>query len=159
MHVRTLLSLTALSFISVNALASTSMDELKAFPKAQDGMVRHVIHLAPKANENLFKVEILPGKTIQVDCNNTSFSGDIEEKTVEGWGYTYYVIEDIKGPISTKMGCPDNKKVKAFVPVVTDDGFVGYNSKLPVVVYAPKGVEVQYRIWQGAEVSQQAKVK
>ena len=25
---------------------------------------------------------------------------------------------------------------------------IRYNSKLPIVVYAPEGVEVQYRVWK-----------
>lgn len=159
MNTRTLCSLTALSLLSINALANTPTDDLKAFPQAQNGILRHVIRLAPQTNENLFKVEIIPGKTIEKDCNNTFFMGDIEEETVKGWGYTYYVVEDVKGPASTMMACPDNTKIKAFVPVATDDGLVRYNSKLPLVIYAPKDVEVRYRIWQAPEASQPAKAE
>ncbi|MFT0212075.1 serine protease inhibitor ecotin [Pseudomonas sp. F1_0610] len=159
MFMRTLFSLAALSLVSTNLLANSPTDDLKAFPQAQNGMLRHVIRLTPQTNENLFKVEIIPGKTIEKDCNNTFFMGDIEEETVKGWGYTYYVVEDIKGPASTMMACPDNTKTKAFVPVATDDGLVRYNSKLPLVIYAPKDVEVRYRIWQAAETSQAAKTE
>ena len=40
---------------------------------------------------------------------------------------------------------PGGKKVEAFVGGAPLK--IRYNSRLPVVVYAPEGVEVRYRIW------------
>lgn len=154
-----MLSIAALALFSTSALATTPADDLKPFPAAKDGMVRHVIRLAPEQHENLLKVEIIPGKTIEKDCNNTFFMGELEEETVAGWGYNYYVLEDVKGPASTMMACPDNKKIKAFVPVAAEDSLIRYNSKLPIVIYTPKDFEVQYRIWQGQDTTRQTKVQ
>mgnify|MGYP002064584123 CR=1 FL=1 len=33
---------------------------------------------------------------------------------------------------------------------------IRYNSRLPVVIYAPKGFEIRYRIWQTPETTQKA---
>lgn len=74
--------------------------------------------------------------------------GSLEEETVNGWGYTYYEFNS-KGDIAgTLMGCPDNKKVKKFITAQSQ--LFRYNSKLPIVVYVPKGMEVKYRIWEAS---------
>ncbi len=57
------------------------------------------------------------------------------------------------------MACPDSKKTEAFVPVVGDGFLLRYNSKLPVVVYVPKDVEVRYRVWSASQDVQKAKVE
>ena len=44
-------------------------------------------------------------------------------------------------------GPPDAPKVDTFVPVRHGVGLLRYNSKLPLVVYVPEGVEVNYRLW------------
>ena len=47
---------------------------------------------------------------------------------------------------------PNAPKVARFVTLGGDPYLVRYNSRLPIVVYAPEGVEVRYRIWAaGAE--------
>ena len=43
---------------------------------------------------------------------------------------------------------PDAPKEERFVPLGGQPYLIRYNSKLPVVVYVPKGAEVQYRIWK-----------
>ncbi|MNR68445.1 Ecotin precursor [compost metagenome] len=52
--------------------------------------------------------------------------------------------------MSTLMACPDGKSKKDFVPVVGDGFRLRYNSKLPIVLYVPKDVEVRYRIWSAS---------
>ena len=55
------------------------------------------------------------------------------------------------------MACPDQKKTKKFVTAsLGDDGMLRYNSKLPIVIYAPENVEVKYRIWEAQEAVQSA---
>lgn len=41
--------------------------------------------------------------------------------------------------------------MREFVSLGGDPYLVRYNSKLPVVVYVPEGVEVRYRIWSAGE--------
>lgn len=54
------------------------------------------------------------------------------------------------------MACPGQKKEQRFIPVVGEGFLLRYNSKLPIVVYAPKDVEVRYRIWSASEKVEKA---
>ncbi|MNY77756.1 Ecotin precursor [compost metagenome] len=54
------------------------------------------------------------------------------------------------------MACPDSSRKQAFVPVGGEPMLVRYNSKLPLVIYAPADVEVRYRIWSATEDSSPA---
>lgn len=152
---RTAVALLGLAgFCSVAQAAK--LEDVAPYPKAQAGFIRQVIHLPKQAQEDDFKVEILAGKTLDVDCNSQRLGGKLEEKNLEGWGYSYYRLEKVGGPISTLMGCPDNSKHKAFVPVIGDGFLLRYNSKLPIVVYVPKDVEVRYRIWSASATVEKA---
>jgi len=42
---------------------------------------------------------------------------------------------------------PDAPKVKRFVTLGGEPLLIRYNSRLPIVVYVPEGVEVRYRVW------------
>ncbi|SBW04690.1 serine protease inhibitor ecotin [uncultured Dysgonomonas sp.] len=151
------LTKTMLTLFSVAVLLSftTSMNaqnqkvdldkELAAFPKAEGDMVRHVIEMKKKSDESLYKVEIIPGKVMSVDCNHHSLMGKLEEKDLQGWGYTYYEFTSDGQTRSTMMACnkPNENRFVSGQTLI-----VRYNSKLPIVVYAPKGYEVKYRIWK-----------
>jgi ecotin len=123
-------------------------DDLKAFPPAQAGYERIVIRLDPKPNEADLRLELMIGREMEVDCNLRSLGGSVTRETVVGWGYSYYRAEVMATGPSTLMACPpEEQKRLAFVQVRQDKPLRRYNSKLPVVVYVPKGVEVRYRIW------------
>jgi ecotin len=48
---------------------------------------------------------------------------------------------------------PQAPKVKRFIPLGGEPYLIRYNSRLPIVVYVPDGVEVRYRLWTtGADV-------
>lgn len=127
--------------------------QLKAFPKAKKGMERFVIVLPHKTRkeEVNFKVELIAGKMLETDgVNLVSLGNGIEARPLKGWGYTYYEVSKNSQLISTMMAAPEGgKKVRQFVtgrPLQ-----IHYNSRLPIVVYAPKGYEVKYRIWSAPE--------
>jgi ecotin len=131
---------------------AAKLEDVAPYPKAEAGFTRQVIHLPKQAQEENFQVEILAGKTLEVDCNRQKLDGILDEKSLQGWGYPFYRLENVIGPTSTMMACPPgSKKKRAFVPVVGDGFMLRYNSKLPVVVYAPSNVEVRYRIWSASD--------
>jgi len=149
----------ALTLAAATPVMAASLKDVAPYPEAEKGFTRQVIHLPAQADESAYKLEILAGKTLQVDCNRQRLGGSLEERTLEGWGYNYYRLDKVSGPASTLMACPDGKKTQAFVPVVGDGFLLRYNSKLPVVVYVPKDVEVRYRIWSASQDVQKAKVE
>ena len=70
---------------SAPAINPEAQRNIKAYPPAGAGQVRHVL-LPPKQNdESAFKVELVVGKTVLVDgVNKYFFTGKIEEKVIEG---------------------------------------------------------------------------
>lgn len=123
--------------------------QLAAYPEAKEDMVRHVIFLKKRSDESLFKVELIPGKVMNVDCNHHSLMGKLETKDVKGWGYTYYEFTSNGQTRSTMMAC-NKPNEDRFVWGETQ--LVRYNSNLPLVVYAPKGYDVKYRIWSAGKM-------
>ncbi|HSH09058.1 MAG TPA: ecotin family protein [Oceanipulchritudo sp.] len=129
-------------------------DNLKAFPPASEGMVRYVLQLPQKADESAFKVELLVGKTVNLDADNMYFFGSqIGAETIQGWGYTRYVVKSVGPMAGTLMAVdPHAPRVERFITLGGDAYLIRYNSRLPVVVYVPEGIEVRYRLWAaGAE--------
>ncbi|OUS34158.1 proteinase inhibitor I4 serpin [Oleispira antarctica] len=145
-----------LLIISVYFLSPISLlwaDNMKAFPPAEEGQVRYVIPLAEKTDEAAFKVELVIGKTIKVDSENRYFfAGQIQTQNIPGWGFTRYVLDDL-GPVAgTLMAVSDQaEKVERFIPLLGEPYLVRYNSRLPIVVYAPEDAEVHYRIWSAGD--------
>jgi len=127
--------------------------ELQAFPPAQEGMERFVIVLPHKerGEEDDFSVELIVGKEMLTDGVNLVRLGDaIEPRTLEGWGYTYYEVSGSSATISTLMAPPEGApKVKTFVKAAPLQ--IRYNSRLPIVIYTPRGYEVRYRIWNASQ--------
>jgi len=136
------------------------LEKVAPYPEAKEGMTRNVIYLPKKDDEDNYKVELLIGKTMAVDCNNVSIGGKLKTETLKGWGYDYQVIDKLSEPASTMMGCPDNSKTSKFISAyLGNDAFIRYNSKLPIVVYAPKDVTVKYRVWAANKIEEVAQQK
>lgn len=140
--------LVVLSFISA-IFSVRGADNMKAFPPAGEGMVRHVLQLPKQPDEDAFKVELIAGKTVLVDAvNQYFFAGKIEEETIEGWGFSRYNISKLGPMAGTLMAVdPDAPKMSRFITLGGGPFLIRYNSQLPIVVYAPEGVEVKYRVW------------
>ncbi|MDQ7988849.1 MAG: serine protease inhibitor ecotin [Candidatus Dactylopiibacterium sp.] len=138
------------------SLGSQASDLSRPFPEASKGMVRHVILLPEVADTEARRVEIIAGKTLEADCNRMSFGARLSEQTLQGWGYTYYTVSALKGPISTRMACPPASAPREPVFVsahFTENALVRYNPRLPLVVYAPEDVEIRYRVWKAGELT------
>lgn len=126
----------------------TAEKNLTPYKAAKKGFVRHVIILPPKTHESLRKVELLVGKNIEVDmANNYFFMGKLKKETLQGWGFSYYVAETSEDLAGTLVAVhPDTPKEYRFVSL-PQETIIRYNSKIPIVVYTPKGFELRYRIW------------
>ena len=127
-------------------------DEMTPYPAADAGFVRMVFRVPEVKTEAERKVEIIVGKTLMVDCNRGWFGGDLERRIAEGWGYSYFVLPEVRGPASTRMACPPGEeKAEAFVQVKGGGYLQPYNSRLPIVTYVPEGFSVRYRIWAAGD--------
>jgi ecotin len=70
----------------------------------------------------------------------------IAARPLKSWGYTYYEVAGSDVAMSTMMAAPEGgQKIERFV--LGTPLLIPYNSRLPIVVYVPKGYEVRYRIW------------
>lgn len=125
---------------------------IKAYKPAAAGTLRHVITLPKLEDNQAAKLEIVAGKTLvlggKAEC---SFGGEIVESNIEGWGFTR--IDVTLGELNGAQPDPQGETRK-FVTLGAEAKFFRYNSRLPLVVYAPQGVEIRYRVWQpGASVA------
>jgi ecotin len=130
---------------------ANAADDLKAFPPAERGMVRHVLTLPEEEREDNLKVELQVGRTVDLDeANRYFFAGKIEEETIKGWGYPRYWVKSLGPMAGTLMAFkPDALKRARFIGLGGEPYLIRYNSRLPVVIYVPEGAEVRYRIWRG----------
>ncbi len=150
---KSLITLLALTCASAYATpADQPLSKTAPYPQAEQGMKRQVIDLPEQKDEANYKVELLIGQTLEVDCNVHRLGGHLTSKTLEGWGYDYYIFDKVTSPVSTMMACPDGKKTTKFVTAnLGEHSLLRYNSKLPIVIYMPDNVEVKYRVWQADE--------
>ncbi len=132
------------------ALPAHAADPLQAFPSADTGMVRHVLQLPKQTDESAFKLELIVGRTVPLDGHNRYFfGGRIQKEDIKGWGYTRYVVGALGPMAGTRMAVdPNAPKVDRFITLGGEPYLIRYNSRLPVVVYAPEGAEVRYRVWK-----------
>jgi len=135
-------------------VGGTGSPAIEAFPQAKDGEVRHVIYLNDKerGEEENFKVELIPGKQAKTDGVNAARVGlFLEPVNLKGWGYTYYQVQGKDLVLTTMMAVPaGTEPVERFV--AGKSLMVRYNSRLPIVIYSPQGVDVRYRLWTGGEL-------
>lgn len=148
--VQALLCVVVTMAFALPAMATEDHPQLKAFPEAEEGMVRHVISLPHKerGEEDVFRVELVAGKMMLTDgVNQIQHASTLEARPLQGWGYTYYEVIGKDLTISTKMAVPEGtEEVERLV--TGKHLLINYNSRLPIVIYAPEGYEVRYRIWE-----------
>lgn len=154
-----IISIASASVLAVSMEKMPNLKDIAPYPSAKKGQIRHAIFLPGAENESNLKIELSMGKSMKVDCNHHMIGGSLESKDLQGWGYNYFVLTNVSQPASTMMACPDKTSKEAFVEINNANRFERYNSKLPIVIYTPKDVEVRYRIWTAGETFIPAKVK
>jgi ecotin len=147
--IRTALSLMLILLGTYAMAQQADQNNMKAYPPASEGMKRFVLYLEPKQQEEDYRVELMVGKTLELDAQNRYFfAGNLEEITIEGWGFPKYVVKEIGPMAGTRIGVdPNAPKIKRFVALGGEPKLLRYNSLLPLVVYVPKDAEVKIRVW------------
>ena len=146
MKLTKIFSVLALLMVMVT-FAQKSKTDYSMYPKAKNGFKQKIITLKTLTNEDDYEVELFVGKKSKVDnCNRFFLAGEFAEKNVEGWGYNYYDFKSDGNVAGTMMGCLNSKEVEKTIHAQTIK--TRYNSKLPIVVYVPKGFTLEYRIWK-----------
>ena len=128
--------------------AHAMKDKIHMFPKPSSSQDRFVISLPPLKNEHAHKIELVFGKQMNIDCNRHSLTGKLEKISLKGWGYSYYNFSSNGQTVSTKMGCMNQSTRSEFITAHTPE-LIRYNSRLPIVIYTPKGISVKYKVWSG----------
>ncbi len=83
------------------------------------------------------------------------FYSIIQKETIKGWGFPRYIVSEL-GPMAGTLMAIDSSapKVNRFISLDGEPYLIRYNSRLPIVIYAPEGVKVRYRIWSAGSVSE-----
>ena len=99
----------------IASLLNAQEFNLDMYPKPTSGKKQVYIQVPVVQNEANLKVEIYIGKEMKVDCNYHSLIGELKEKSLEGWGYSYFEIESDGKMTSTLMGCPNQELTTQFI--------------------------------------------
>jgi ecotin len=152
-NVLILIILVTVLFLQIGAVQGADNpqhSELKAFPSPEKNVNRFVIVLPHKTRgeEEEYKVEIIPGKTMLTDgVNQMRLGATVTPRPLKGWGYTYYEVSGSDLTMSTLIAPPEGtEQLETFV--AGSPMLIRYNSRLPIVIYAPVGYQIRYRIWQ-----------
>lgn len=121
-------------------------DAINMYPNPKEGYEQKVIQLDTLSNEDQYMVEIFVGKLMTVDaCNRHNLMGTWKQEDVQGWGYSYYEFISNAEVMSTMIGCLDTTLQEKLIRGMGN--MIRYNSKIPIVLYIPQGMTLQYRIW------------
>ncbi|WP_256870914.1 serine protease inhibitor ecotin [Shewanella sp. Scap07] len=122
-------------------------EQTKMYPAPDSGMKQVVLTLPKRVDEQDYKLEIEIGQWQQQDCNKQRLGGEIQQQTVQGWGYSYYQVDRISAGPSTLMACPDTATTREFVTLM-NSLTLDYDSRLPKVFYIPESAQLRYKVWQ-----------
>ncbi|MCP9850461.1 ecotin [Cyanobium sp. Morenito 9A2] len=160
--------LTALAFSAVRSAQAIPRLDLRPYPAPAADELRWVIQLPgllpPTRDPSLspdpadWRVQLIVGKTVPVDCNLHRLGGKLKPETIPGWGYTLFRLKDVGPMLSTRKGCPPGEPpTPQFVVAGSKPFVVPYNASLPIVVYTPRGYELRWRIWKAERESRSAR--
>jgi ecotin len=158
--------LSVLSSLLTAALAgapatAAPLPDLRPYPPAAPGERRWFIQVdapvgTPAGAAADQRVELIIGRTMLVDCNRHLLQGSLVEETVPGWGFPMFRVRGGRQVVSTRMACPDMPPQRKFVTLGGTPTLVPVNPRLPIVVVAPKELEVRWRLWRPVPGEQQA---
>jgi ecotin len=131
--------------------------DLRPYPPAAPGERRWFIQVdapagaaegSPSRGAADQRVELIIGRSMTVDCNRHLLQGTLVEETVQGWGFPMFRVKGGSQVVSTRMACPGQPPRRVFVELGGTRVLVPVNPRLPIVVVAPKELEVRWRLWR-----------
>ena len=148
----------ATSLAPAPVLATPRLD-LKPYPAPAPGERRWLIQLsdllppsqdpALSTNPTDWRVELIAGRNLELDCNQVTFSGRLRAQPVAGTQLRVVRISEVSPLATTRMACPPGEpKRRAFVPMGGKPFVVPYDASRPIVLYAPKDLELRWRLWK-----------
>lgn len=144
--------------------------DLSGYPKPAAGDRRWVIQLPgvlrPSADQGLsanpadWRVQLIVGRMVQLDCNVQSFGGKLRPvKPAQAGGPVLYRVTDVGPLASTRKACPpDQPRRSVFLPMAGKPFVVPYNASLPIVVDAPRPLELRWRLWKAERAERPAQL-
>jgi ecotin len=133
-----------LTSILMSLSSSVFAEAVTPLPARMNNKDRIVINLPQVENSTDLYVELSFSQYLEFsDCNSKILTGDILERFVDADGNSYFEIES-HGYISTMIGCFDEGKPERLIAPARQ--FIRYNSRMPIVVYVPDGMDVVYRV-------------
>jgi ecotin len=151
------LTATAVASLAGNAAGTgdNSQSYLAEYPASQKGLTRFVLHLPVREKEADLKVEFFAGLQQEWSCNRPFMQTEIKTRDVKGWGFKYF-IASWDGKFASNLVACLGSEVKETSFIHGSGTLIDYNSKLPVVVFAPKDLSVRFRIWNAGATEEMA---
>jgi ecotin len=134
--------------------------DLSSLPRPAAGERRWVIQLPgvlrPEAASSVsadpadWRVQVIVGQTVLLDCNRQSFSGRLEpQPATAALGPLWHRVRQVGPLVSTRMACPPDQPRRAgFVPMAAEPLLLPYAVSQPIVVDAPPPLQVRWRLWK-----------
>ena len=152
--------------IPVRPVTAIPRLDLTGYPAPASGLQRWVIQpsgLLPKSTDPLissnphdWRVQLLVGKEVDLDCNNSWLSGPSlrMQRLPEASGKALFVLNGSLVVMKTRKACPpDHPRQHSFLSLGKQPYLVPYNPSWPIVVDLPAGAELRWRVWK-AETKQ-----
>jgi len=147
----------ALTLMAAAGAAPTP--DLSRYPEPALGERRWLVQLpervAPSRDPALsaspedWRVQLIAGRQIAVDCNRYLFSGRLRSQAIAGSDLRVVRISEVTPVASTRMACPEGQpKRLAFVPMGGKPFVMPFDPKRLVVIYAPRDLELRWRLWR-----------
>jgi ecotin len=156
----------ALGAVLQPALALPRLD-LTPYPGPAAGETRWVIQLpgvlTPSTDPRFstspsdWRVQLIAGREVEADCNQQAFAGRIRAEKLQAPGLSVYRVSDVGPMATTLMACPPGApKRRLFVPMGSKPFVVPYEVSRPIVIYAPKDLQVRWRLWKAEKLQRPA---
>jgi len=157
-----------LTLAAATPVAAIPRLDLSGYPPPASGEQRWVIQLSgllPPSGGGTFspdpadwRVQLMVGRSVLLDCNQQHLSGELRSQTIQVNGAPRTLWRASGGVVlSTRMACPaDAPRRPQFLSLGADPVLLPYRVSVPIVVDAPRSLQVRWRLWKAERQSQEA---